>query len=196
MIVSRPAAFALVSVLGLAAAQDAPSPAANPGDEEWNARSMYTIDVKSLEGEPMKLSKYEGKVALVVNLASRCGYTPQYEGLEKLYNEFKERGLVILGFPCNDFGGQEPGTPQEIREFCTSTYQVTFPLFEKVHVTPGEDQSVVYTALQAKTGNLPRWNFGKYLIDRNGTKAEFVDSKVTPESKELREALQRALAAK
>ncbi len=197
MILPRVAAVCMVSVIGLAAVQAPPPSAANPADEEqWKTRSMYTIETRTLEGEPLKLSKYEGKVTLVVNLASKCGYTPQYEGLERLYLEFKDKGLVILGFPCNDFGGQEPGTPEEIRAFCTSKYHVTFPVLEKVSVKAGETQSAVYKALAVKAGKLPRWNFGKYLVSRDGTKAEFFDSKVAPESKELREALERALAAR
>jgi len=131
-----------------------------------------------------------------VNVASACGLTPQYEGLEKLYNEYKDKGFVILGFPCNDFGGQEPGTPDEIREFCTSKYHVTFPLFEKLSLKPGESQSEIYKMLQAKTDKLPRWNFGKYVISRDGKTAQFFDSKVEPSAKELREAIEKALAAK
>jgi glutathione peroxidase len=182
--------------LGLAAVRSSQVSREDTPAEDWKTRSLYTLETRTLEGEPVKLEAYKGKVTLVVNVASRCGYTPQYEGLENLYKEFKDRGLVVLGFPCNDFGNQEPGTPGEIREFCTSNYQVTFPLMEKVTVKPGEKQSVVYAALQAKTGQLPRWNFGKYLVSRDGVRATFFDSKVAPEDKELREALDRALASK
>lgn len=161
---------------------------------DWKTRSIWTLEVKDLEGKPVKLSTYQGKVALVVNVASKCGYTPQYAGLEKLAEEFKDKGLVVLGFPCNDFGNQEPGTPEEIREFCTSRYKVTFPLFEKISVKPGEKQAPLYKALEAKTGSAPRWNFGKYLVSRDGVKAEFFDSKVAPDAKELREAIARMLA--
>ncbi len=200
MILSRAAMFGLLAILGLAAVRatpPAPAPApGKPAQDDWKTRSLYTIETKTLEGKPAKLSAYQGKVALVVNLASECGYTPQYEGLEKLFREFKDKGLVILGFPCNDFGGQEPGTPKEIRDFCTSRYQVTFPLFEKVSVKPGEKQSVVYKALEAKTAKLPKWNFGKYLVSRDGTTAAFFDSKATPDGKELREAIERALSSK
>jgi glutathione peroxidase len=196
MSISPVAAVPFVLVLALAGAQAPPEAPESAPAEEWKARSMYTIETRTLEGEPLKLSRYQGKVALVVNLASKCGLTPQYEGLEALYREFKDRGLVVIGFPCNDFGGQEPGTPEEIRSFCTSRYQVTFPVMEKISLKAGKDQSVVYRALEAKTGKLPRWNFGKYLVSRDGTKAEFFDSKLAPESTGLRAAIERALAAK
>lgn len=186
----------VLSILGLAAAQTSSSPASKQAGEDWTNRSLYTLESKTLEGEPAKLSQYDGKVTLIVNLASKCGYTSQYEGLEKLYHEFKDQGLVILGFPSNDFGGQEPGTPQEIRAFCTSKYQVTFPLFEKISVKPGDEQSVIYQALQAKTGAAPTWNFCKYLVSRDGARAEFFGSKVTPQSDELRSAIERVLGAK
>lgn len=186
----------VLSILGLAAAPTS-SPTASPqAGEDWTSRSLYTIETRTLEGEPAKLSQYDGKVTLIVNLASKCGYTSQYEGLEKLYHEFKDKGLVILGFPSNDFGGQEPGTPREIRAFCTSKYQVTFPLFEKISVKPGDEQSVIYQALQAKTGAAPTWNFCKYLVSRDGARAEFFGSKITPQSDELRSAIERELAAK
>jgi glutathione peroxidase len=184
----------LVSALGMAAVRASPPAPQKPVDEDWRTRSLHEIELKTLEGKPARLSAYQGKVAVIVNVASECGYTPQYEGLEKLSKELKDKGVVVLGFPCNDFGGQEPGTPREIRDFCTSRYQVTFPLFEKVSVKPGESQSVVYKALEAKTGKLPKWNFGKYVVSKDGRQAEFFDSKATPESKELREAIDRALA--
>ncbi|MFO0874421.1 MAG: glutathione peroxidase [Phycisphaerales bacterium] len=170
------------------------APVAKP-EESWKTRSIFSIDSRTLEGEPAKLEQYRGKVVLIVNVASRCGYTPQYEGLEKLYEQYKDRGLVVLGFPSNDFGGQEPGTSKEIREFCSSKYKVTFPLFEKIVVKPGDQQSIVYRALHAKTGQVPKWNFGKYLVGRDGVAATYFDSKVTPDDKELREAIERALAA-
>jgi glutathione peroxidase len=197
----------LISAFGLAAMQSAPpstSPAGpgtpgtppSPSAKDLEKRDLHTFEVKSLDGKPAKLSQYEGKALLIVNLASDCGYTPQYEELEKLSREFKEKGLVVLGFPCNDFGGQEPGTAEEIRAFCDTKYHVTFPLFEKVSVKPGDSQSTLYKALEARTGKLPTWNFCKYVVGRDGVKAEFFDSKATPESTELREAIQRALAAK
>ena len=155
--------------------------------------ALSDAPLSALDGSA--LPPLDGRAVLVVNVASKCGLTPQYTALQQLHDKYGDRGFEVLGFPCNQFMGQEPGTAAEIREFCDTEYQVTFPLFEKVSVKPGEAQSVVYQALEAKTGKLPRWNFGKYLVGRDGTKAEFFDTKVTPESKELREATERALAA-
>lgn len=136
--------------------------------------------------------QYAGKVVLVVNTASKCGYTPQYEGLEQLYRELAPKGLVVLGFPSNDFGGQEPGSEQQIKEFCRSTYGVQFPMFEKTSVSgPGANQFFQY--LSQHTGNAPRWNFHKYLIDRNGKVVAAFDSKITPESQTLRDAIESLL---
>jgi len=171
-----------------------PKSTPQPSAEEWKSRSIWTIECTTLEGEPAALSAYEGKVALVVNVASRCGMTPQYAALEKLAAEYKDRGVVVLAFPCNDFGNQEPGTAQEIREFCTTRYKVTFPIFAKVSVKSGEQQAPLYQALQAKTGATPKWNFGKFLVSRDGTRAQFFDSRVAPDAKELREALERLIA--
>jgi len=158
---------------------------------------MHTIEVQTLEGEKVSLSKYAGKVLLIVNVASECGLTPQYAGLQKLANEFadeaKDKGLVVLAFPSNDFGGQEPGTAEEIRSFCTKKYSVTFPIFAKCGVKAGPTQSPVYTALEAKTGKLPAWNFGKYVVSRDGTSATLVDSRLKPESEEMRKAIRDAL---
>jgi len=154
-------------------------------------QSLYELKVNSLDGKPADLAQYKGRVVLVVNVASKCGFTPQYAGLEKLYLDYKDKGFVILGFPANDFGHQEPGTPEEIAAFCTSKYSVTFPLFEKV-VTKGEGQSPVYQFLT--TGfPAPTWNFCKYLIDKNGRVLKFFPSKVTPEDKELTDAIDAAL---
>ena len=135
----------------------------------------------------------KGKVSLVVNVASKCGYTPQYEGLEKLQREMKGKGFNVLGFPSNDFGGQEPGTAQEIATFCRLTYDVTFPMFEKVVTRKGAGQSPVYTFLGA-TGNLPAWNFSKYVVDKQGKVVAFFPSEVTPEDPALRAAIAKALA--
>jgi glutathione peroxidase len=133
---------------------------------------------------------------LVVNVASKCGYTPQYAGLEKLFAELKDKGFVVLGFPCNDFGGQEPGSAEEIQSFCQKNYGVTFPMFAKLQTKAGEGQSELYQYLGARTGSLPSWNFGKYLIGRDGQPIAFYSSKVAPDAKELREAIEKALAAK
>ena len=155
--------------------------------------SFYSLKTTTLAGQPADLGQYKGKVALVVNVASQCGLTPQYTGLEKLYEEYKGKGAVVLGFPSNDFGGQEPGTPEEITEFCKKNYGVTFPLFSKVVTKTGPDQSPVYGFLGAG-GQLPTWNFAKYVVDKDGKVVAFFNSKVTPEAKELRDALDGALA--
>ena len=157
-------------------------------------KSFYDLKTLSLDGKPADLAQYRGKVSLVVNVASKCGYTPQYEGLEKLQRELKGKGFNVLGFPSNDFGGQEPGTAQEIATFCRLTYDVTFPMFEKVVTKKGADQSPVYSFL-GQSGNLPAWNFSKYLIDKQGRIVAFFPSAVTPEDPALRSAITKALAA-
>ncbi|MFO7178165.1 MAG: glutathione peroxidase [Pseudomonadota bacterium] len=155
--------------------------------------NLYELEAKSLEGEAVRLDRFSGKVTLLVNVASECGYTPQYAGLERLHRKYAARGFSVLGFPSNDFGGQEPGSPETIRAFCTSKYDVTFPLFEKVQVKEGPGQSAVYAALRAASGELPAWNFGKYLIGRRGNVIRFFPSKVAPEDPELVSALEAAL---
>lgn len=156
-------------------------------------KSFYDLKTTSLDGKPTDLASYKGKVSLVVNVASKCGYTPQYEGLEKLYREMKSKGVELLGFPSNDFGGQEPGTAAEIAQFCKDKYDVTFPLFSKLQTKPGAEQSPIYSWL-GKSGNLPAWNFSKYVIDKNGQVVAFFPSKVTPDAPELKAALDKALA--
>jgi glutathione peroxidase len=158
-----------------------------------SADSFYALKTTTLQGQPADLSQYAGQVALVVNVASQCGFTPQYAGLEKLYEELKGRGFVILGFPSNDFGGQEPGSPEEIATFCKKNYGVTFPIFSKLVTKPGPEQSPLYGYL-GQSGSLPSWNFGKYLLGRDGKVIQYFPSKVTPESRELREAIEAALA--
>ena len=155
--------------------------------------SFYDLKTTTLLGKPADLAAYRGQVTLVVNVASYCGFTPQYEGLEKLHRELQGKGFAVLGFPSNDFGEQEPGTPQEIADFCKRTYDVTFPMFAKVVTRPGRDQSPVYAFLGA-SGHLPAWNFAKYLIDKSGKVVGFYPSEVTPDSRELRGAINRALA--
>jgi glutathione peroxidase len=155
--------------------------------------SLYRLTARTLEGKPADLQAYAGKVALVVNVASRCGFTPQYAGLERLYRELAPRGLVILGFPSNEFGEQEPGTSQEIKDFCSLTYNVTFPMFDKVVTRPGPGQSPVYAALQKQSGKVPGWNFAKYLVGRDGRAVRFYPSAVTPEDPGLRRDIQAAL---
>lgn len=155
--------------------------------------SLYDLKVHSLDGKPVDLAQYKGHVVLVVNVASKCGFTPQYAGLEKLFLAYQNKGFFILGFPANDFAHQEPGTPEEIAAFCSSKYSVTFPMFEKV-VTKGEGQSPVYQFLT--TGfPAPTWNFCKYLVDKNGKVLKEFPSKVKPEDKELLDAIDAALKA-
>jgi len=158
--------------------------------------SLYRLTTKTLEGQPADLGAYAGKVALVVNVASQCGYTPQYAGLERLYGDLKQKGFVVLGFPSNDFGGQEPGTAQEIRQFCSINYDVSFPLFDKVVTKAGTGQSPVYANLQKQSGELPGWNFSKYLVGKDGKVVKFYKSGVKPEDPGLRKDIEAALAVR
>jgi glutathione peroxidase len=135
-------------------------------------------------GQSQSLCQYQGKVLLIVNVASKCGYTPQYEGLESLYRKYRDRGLVVVGFPSNDFGGQEPGTNKEIAEFCRTTYGVQFPLYEKTTVTELA-RNPLYLDLVRATGQKPKWNFHKYLVDRNGNVVASYVSDVEPQSREI-----------
>ena len=157
--------------------------------------SFYDLKTRTLDGKPADLAQYRGSVSLVVNVASFCGYTPQYAGLEKLHREMKGNGVNVLGFPSNDFGEQEPGTAEEIATFCRLTYDVSFPMFEKVVTRSGAGQSPVYAFL-GRSGNLPAWNFSKYVVDRTGRVVAFFPSDVTPEDSRLRGAIAKALAAK
>ena len=152
---------------------------------------LYSAEARTLEGQPVPLAQYRGRVTLVVNVASECGFTPQYAGLQKLYTEQKGHGLVVLGFPCNQFGGQEPGTAAQIGTFCQKNYGVTFPLFEKLDVK-GPGQAPVYTFLTAKYGE-PAWNFHKYLVGKDGQVIQAFSSKVAPDSAELKAAIEAAL---
>ncbi len=159
---------------------------------------LYTIPLKDIDGKDTTLKTYAGKPLLVVNVASKCGYTSQYTGLEAVWRKYKDQGLVVLGFPSNDFGGQEPGTNEEIKQFCSSKFDVTFPMFDKVTVK-GDGQSPLYTALTGPESPVPgpvKWNFGKFLIGRDGKIIARYDSKVAPESPELTQAIEAALAAK
>lgn len=163
--------------------------------------TAHAADVDVLHGEYRPLAgeqtvdlhaTYAGKVVLVVNTASKCGFTPQYEGLEALHAEYGRRGFAVLGFPSNDFKGQEPGTEKEIRDFCELTYGVKFPMFEKVHVV-GPGATPLYATLTKESGTAPGWNFHKYLIDRNGHLVGSFDSKVAPDSHALVKAIEKAL---
>ena len=153
--------------------------------------SLYDLDTRTLEGEPVELADYRGRVALVVNVASKCGLTPQYEGLEALYGELASRGFVILGFPSNDFMGQEPGTPQEIRKFCSTRFDVTFPLFEKVKVK-GDDKCAIYDLLTTDLKE-PDWNFTKYLIDQEGNVVARFGPRTKPDDADLRARIEELL---
>jgi glutathione peroxidase len=157
--------------------------------------SIYDYTMKSIDGSPVPLASLKGKLVLVVNVASRCGYTPQYTGLEALYEKYKGQGLVIAGFPANNFLSQEPGTDQEIKTFCSTRYNVSFPLFSKISVT-GDDQAPLYQFLTDKqanpsTGGEIQWNFTKFLVDRNGKVIQRFEPAVTPEQMEA--AIQKAL---
>ena len=144
-------------------------------------------------GAPMSLCSFSGKVVIVVNTASQCGYTPQYEGLEWLYRRYRSRGLVVVGFPSNDFGGQEPGSNRQIAEFCRTAYGVQFPMFEKQNEAKLAENPL-YADLIARTGHAPQWNFHKYVIDRAGTRVASFQSKVTPQSREFVAMIERLLA--
>ena len=162
------------------------------------ADSIYDISLTDIDGKSTSLKAYEGKVLLIVNVASKCGYTPQYAGLEALHEKHKDKGFSVLGFPCNQFGGQEPGTNEEIKQFCSSQYQVTFPLFDKIEVN-GPNRHPLYVLLAGEGSPFPgdiKWNFNKFLIGRDGKILKRFDSKVKPDSAELRQAIESALAAK
>jgi glutathione peroxidase len=162
------------------------------------ASSLYDIPLKDIDGKDTSLAAYKGKALLIVNVASKCGFTPQYTALEALQKKYESQGFTVLGFPCNDFGSQEPGTPEEIKTFCSSKYDVTFPLFEKLHVK-GPEQHPLYAALTGPTSPLPgpiQWNFGKFVISRDGKILQRFDSKVKPDSPEVTAAIEAAIAAK
>ena len=177
----------VVTLLALAPLAAAPGPA----PERKAPMSLYELTLDTLAGKPQALAAYRGQVVLAVNVANACGYTPQYAGLERLYQRYRDRGLVVLGFPCNQFGAQEPGTPAEIQAFCSATYGVTFPLFAKLDVK-GPHQAPVYQFLTQGFGE-PQWNFHKYLVGRDGRVLQAFPSKVAPESPELIAAVEAAL---
>jgi glutathione peroxidase len=156
------------------------------------ASSVHEFTLPSIDGAPAPLAAYKGKVVLIVNVASKCGYTPQYTGLEKLYETYKDRGFVILGFPANNFGAQEPGTNEEIKTFCSRNYNVTFPMYSKISVK-GDDKAPLYQYLTSTDGGEIKWNFTKFLVDGNGKVIQRFESKVTPDSPELVGAVEKAL---
>jgi glutathione peroxidase len=156
---------------------------------------LQSIPMKDINGNDTSLQAYAGKVVLLVNVASKCGNTPQYAGLESLYEKYKDKGFVIIGVPSNDFGGQEPGTPEVIKAFCKDTYGVTFPLMAKVHVK-GKEKCPLYEALTAAGAPFPgevKWNFGKFLIDRQGQVIKRFEPSVKPETPEVVQAIEAAL---
>ena len=177
-----------------AASSAAPKP--EPARAPESATNVHPLTVPDLDGKPVDLARYRGTVLLVVNVASECGYTPQYEGLEALEKELAPKGFHVLGFPCNEFGGQEPGDAGAIRKFCTEKYSVTFPLFAKVQVKAGEGQAPLFGRLGTATGKLPTWNFCKYVVGKDGEVRAFFGSKVKPEDAELRAEIEKALAQK
>ncbi len=161
-------------------------------------KTVYDFTLNSIDGQPTSLASFKGKVVMLVNVASRCGYTPQYAGLESLYEKYKDRGFVIVGIPANNFGGQEPGTNQEIKTFCSAKYHVSFPMMAKVSVK-GSDITPLYAFLTDKsehpeTGGEIGWNFTKFLVGPDGKVIARFDSKVEPESPEVTSAVEKALA--
>jgi len=160
------------------------------------ASSLYDFTLPSIDGKPTPLSAFKGKVMLLVNVASRCGFTPQYTALEALYEKYKDEGFVIVGFPANNFGAQEPGSNEEIKTFCATKYSVSFPLYAKVSVK-GSDQTPLYGYLTTKTapavaGEI-KWNFTKFLVDRKGNVVQRFEPAVTPDSPEVVSAVEKLL---
>ncbi len=168
--------------------------------EVSKVKSVLDFTMKDIDGKDVKLKKYKGDVLLIVNTASKCGYTPQYEGLQAIYDEYKSRGFTVLGFPANNFGGQEPGKESEIKEFCESKYKVKFPMFAKISVK-GEDQDSLYKFLTSKETN-PKfagditWNFNKFLVNRKGEIVARFSSKDTPDSEAVTQAIEKELKSK
>lgn len=178
----------------LPAGAAAPTATAAPGAAAQACPALLNYTFPRLQDEaPQSLCQYQGKVVLVVNTASYCGFTGQYDGLEKMYAKYKEQGLVVLGFPSNDFGGQEPGSNKEIADFCRLTYGVKFPMLAKSDVL-GSSANPLYKQLGSLTGERPKWNFHKYLIDRSGQKVLSFPSTTAPDNKTFVSAVERALA--
>jgi glutathione peroxidase len=162
------------------------------------AESIYDVSVKDIDGKATTLASYKGRVLLIVNVASECGFTPQYTGLEATYKKYEAQGLTVLGFPCNQFGGQEPGSNAEIKKFCSTEFHVTFPMFEKIDVN-GAHRHPLYVLLAGEQSPFPGnigWNFTKFLVGRDGKILQRFDSKAAPESPAVVGAIEAALAAK
>ncbi len=176
----------IVAALSVFASQ-APSAAA-----ESPCPAVLDRQFSNLRDEPVSLCRFSGKVLLIVNTASECGYTPQYEGLEKLYRRYRDQGFAILGFPANDFGAQEPGSNKEIAQFCQVNYGITFPMFAKTSVV-GANANPLFRELAAKTGKPPRWNFHKYLLDRAGQPVAAFESAVEPEDTRVTAEIEKLL---
>ena len=167
------------------------------GAMAFGASSVYDFTLNSIDGAATPLSSFKGKVVLLVNVASKCGFTPQYAGLEAVYEKYKDRGLVIVGIPANNFASQEPGTEEEIKKFCSSKYNVTFPMMAKVSVL-GDDETPLYKFLTDKSANPQiggdiKWNFTKFLFDRNGKPVARFEPNVTPDSPQVQAAIESAL---
>lgn len=178
----------MITSLALIALMNTPNPTAN---------SIYDFTMKDIDQKPLSLKKFKGKVLLVVNVASKCGLTPQYAGLQELYKKYEKQGLVVLGFPANNFGGQEPGTETEIKEFCTTKYSVSFPMFSKISVA-GEDISPLYKWLMEKSGDTKdiEWNFAKFLVGRDGSTVKRFSPRDTPATPAFESAIKAALESK
>ena len=162
-----------------------------------STKSIHQFSVNDIKGQPVDLSKYKGKVLLIVNTASKCGFTPQLKAMEELYQEYKDQGLEVLAFPSNDFAGQEPLNGEEIESFCTLNYQSSFSIFDKVHVK-GENRSELYQFLSDKRENgvlnsVPKWNFHKYLIDKEGKVVDYFYAITSPTSSKIRRAIEKLL---
>ena len=191
----------MLAAVGVAAMAIAASSRGNHKMETATVtNSVYDFTLKNIDGKETNLGDYRGKVLLLVNVASRCGYTPQYEGLEKLYLKYKDRGLVVMGFPANNFMGQEPGTNEEIKTFCSLKYNVTFPMFSKISVK-GDDIHPLYKYLTDKQsdpqfGGDVKWNFNKFLVGRDGRIIGRFEPAVKPESPEVAQAIEHALESK
>ena len=160
-----------------------------------SAGSIQGIPVKDIDGKATSMKAYDGKVLLIVNVASHCGFTPQYKALETVYEKYKDKGFAVLGFPCNQFGAQEPGSNDEIKQFCSSKYNVTFPMFDKIEVN-GPNRHPLYVELAGQNSPFPgeiKWNFTKFLVGRDGKILKRFDSRTTPDSPEVLAAIEAAL---